>query len=142
MSAVNDTVMLTCANCAIEFPQPPVLRGGRVRRFCTPKCRVAGANARRQTTRAGRIRPTDTIPTYPHAGKAPGQPVASEAMHIPPSDSRALSDARSARISALMTLAHSRGGIDPWQIAELAKLKNISPWAPLRVILGHKDGMK
>jgi hypothetical protein len=47
-----------------------------------------------------------------------------------------------ARISALMTLAHSRGGIDPWQIAELAKLKGISPWAPLRVILGHKDGMK
>jgi hypothetical protein len=56
---------------------------------------------------------------------------------MPPSASRALSDARNARISELMALAHSRGGIDPWQVAELAKLRNISPWAPLRVIIGQ-----
>jgi hypothetical protein len=133
MSAVNATPMLTCANCAIEFPQPAARRGGRVQRFCTPKCRVAGANSRRSTTRTGRA----NGPTYPHAQGPSGRPKIPEAITIPTSASRALSDARNTRISELMALAHSRGGIDPWQVAELAKLKGISPWAPLRVIIGQ-----
>ena len=102
--------------------------------YCGKPCQIQAANARRATTRTGR---TNGI-TNPHSG-LPSSP---EATTIPPSDSKALTDARNARISALMTLAHSRGGIDPWQVAELARLRNISPWAPLRVILGHKDGMK
>ena len=39
----------------------------------------------------------------------------------PPSVDRSLSGAPSARIKELMALAHSRAGIDPWQVAELAK---------------------
>jgi hypothetical protein len=133
---------LNCAQCAAPFDAPTQRRGARARRFCTPKCQQTAANARRQTTREGRKGNLST------AGDGSGQPLPSTLTNTPPSGSRALSDARNvsaarlARISALMTLAHSRGGIDPWQVAELAKLRNISPWAPLRVILGHKDGMK
>jgi hypothetical protein len=42
------------------------------------------------------------------------------------------------RLAELMALAHSRGGIGPWEVAELAKLRGISPWAPLRVILAKE----
>jgi hypothetical protein len=38
-----------------------------------------------------------------------------------------------------MAKAQSRGGIDAWEIAELAKLRGISPWAPLRVILAKEE---
>jgi hypothetical protein len=36
-----------------------------------------------------------------------------------------------------MAKAHSRKGIDAWEIAELAKLRGISPWVPLRVIIAE-----
>jgi hypothetical protein len=81
-----------------------------VQRFCTPKCRVAGANSRRSTTRAGRI----NGPTYPHAGEPSGRPSSPEAITIPPIASRPLSDSPS-RLEILLEKAHSRGGIDPWQ---------------------------
>jgi hypothetical protein len=73
--------------------------------------------------------------TYPHAGKAPGQPLLSTPPNIPPTVDRSVSDSPSARIAELMALAHSRTGINAWEIAELAKLRGISPWAPLRVII-------
>jgi len=41
-----------------------------------------------------------------------------------------------------MALAHSRTGIDAWQVAELAKLRGISPWAPLRIILAKEGPRK
>jgi hypothetical protein len=37
-----------------------------------------------------------------------------------------------------MALAHSPRGIDAWGLAELAKLRNISPWAPARVIIARE----
>ena len=133
MSAVNATPMLTCAQCATPFPAPAQRRGGRVQIYCQRACQITAANIRRDLKRKGNLST---------AVKPSGRVDMAKVITIPPSNSRAASDAHNTRISALMTLAHSRGGIDPWQIAELAKLKGVSPWAPLRVILGHKDGMK
>ena len=125
--------MPACLNCNIEFPEAP-RRGPRPKTFCSRPCQIKAANERRSIKRRGDLSTT---------GKAPGRPVAPGVTIVPPSASRALSDSPSARISALMALAHSsRGGIDAWQVAELAKLKGVSPWAPLRVIIGQKDGMK
>jgi hypothetical protein len=135
MSAVNDTAMLTCAQCATEFA--PGQRRGKVQIYCGPTCRVAGGNARRSTTRAGRILGI----TNPHASEPSGRPIAPEATNTPPSPSTPLSDSRSVasdRIAELMALAHSRGGINAWQVAELAKLKGRSPWAPLSKIIARK----
>jgi hypothetical protein len=131
------TNTLTCAHCAIEFPQPAARRGGRVQRFCTPKCRVAGANARRSTTRTGRI----NGPTNPHAGEPSGQPSSPEVITIPPSVDRAAHGSPHTRISELMEKGHSRTGITAWEIAELAKLRGISAWAPLKVILAPAKGL-
>ena len=131
-----DANTLTCAHCAEPFPAPAQRRGARPQVYCGKPCQTKAANARRATTRAGRK------VTNPQGAAPSGLPSSPALPTMPPSVDRSVSDARSARISALMTLAHSRGGIDPWQIAELAKLKGICPWAPLRVILGHKDGMK
>jgi hypothetical protein len=53
----------------------------------------------------------------------------------------AASDAPSAaadRLTFLMDRAHSRTGINAWEVAELAKLRGISPWAPLRVIIAQR----
>jgi hypothetical protein len=124
---------LNCEHCSTAFPAPAQRRGARPQRFCNPKCQIKAANERRSIRRRGNLST---------AVKLSGLVDMAEAINTPPAPSTPLTDARNARISALMTLAHSRGGIDAWQIAELAKLRNISPWAPLRVILGHKDGMK
>jgi hypothetical protein len=35
-----------------------------------------------------------------------------------------------------MARANSRGGVNAWEIAEIAKLRGVSPWAPLHVIIG------
>jgi hypothetical protein len=124
--------MPACLNCTASFPAPTARRG-KVQIFCTPKCRVAGANARRASTRAGRINGI----TYPHAGEPSGRPLAPEATNTPESVDRSASDSPS-RLDVLMALAHSRGGIDPWQVAELAKLRGISAWAPLAKIIGKE----
>jgi hypothetical protein len=131
-----DANTLACAQCAAPFPQPATRRGARPQTYCSRPCQIKAANARRATTRTGRK------VTNPQGAAPSGLPSSPALLNMSPSVDRSVTDARNARISALMTLAHSRGGIDPWQIAELAKLRNISPWAPLRVILGHQDGMK
>jgi hypothetical protein len=134
--------MPACLTCSTEFPEAP-RRGPRPKTYCSPKCQIQAANIRRDLKRKGSAaqRPCDLSTT----GEAPGQPVAPEATTIPPSASRALSDSPSVtpaeRIAVLMTLAHSRGGIDPWQLAELAKLRGISPWSPARIIMA-KDTTK
>ena len=135
MSAVNT---LTCAQCASPFPAPAVRRG-KVQIFCTPQCRVAGANARRASTRAGRIiRPTDNGITNPHAGEPSGRPLPSTLTDIPPSVDRSLSDAHNPRpdsLEAPMEKAHSRAGINAFELATLAKLRGLSPWTPARLIM-------
>jgi hypothetical protein len=125
--------MPACLQCTAEFPAPPVRRG-KAQVYCSPPCQTKAANARRASTRAGRINGI----TYPHAGEPLQRLKTPEAMSIPPSVDRSASDRQDApsnRLSELMDKAHSRGGINAWEIAELAKLRGISPWAPLRVIL-------
>jgi hypothetical protein len=46
--------MPACLQCYAEFPKPTVRKGSRPRTYCSPKCQQKAANARRQTTRAGR----------------------------------------------------------------------------------------
>jgi hypothetical protein len=77
---------------------------------------------RRATTRTGRSK-TNPRPSSPTLTMKPS------------SVERSPSDAPAARISELMAKGHSREGINAWEIAELAKLRGISPWSPLRVIL-------
>jgi hypothetical protein len=66
------------------------------------------------------------------------QPLSPTPPALPSHVDRSPSDAPhtpSDRLSTLMAKGHSKGGINAWEIAELAKLRGISPWAPLRVIL-------
>jgi hypothetical protein len=42
-----------------------------------------------------------------------------------------------ARLAELMDKAHSRVGVTSFEIALIAKMRGISPWAPLRVILAR-----
>jgi hypothetical protein len=39
------------------------------------------------------------------------------------------------RLSELMDKAHSKTGIGAFELAELARLRNISPWSPARIIM-------
>jgi hypothetical protein len=39
------------------------------------------------------------------------------------------------RLAELMALAHSPKGIDPFFVAELARLRGLSPWTPFRLIV-------
>jgi hypothetical protein len=111
--------------------------GPRRKTYCSTPCQTKAANARRATTRAGRIiRPTDNGITNPHAGEPSGRPLPSTLTDIPPSVDMAATDAPSARLSELMAKAHSRVGVTAWEIAEIAKLRGISPWAPLAKIIG------
>jgi hypothetical protein len=136
MSSTATAATLTCAHCAIEFPQPTVRRG-KVQRYCSRPCQITAANMRRASTRAGRI---NSI-TYPHAGEPSGRPLPSTLTDIPPSVDRSATDAPDSRLAELMAKAHSRGGVTAWEIAEIAKLRGISAWAPLSVIIA-KDTTK
>jgi hypothetical protein len=126
---------LTCASCAVDFPAP-AQRRGKVQIYCSPKCRVAGGNARRSSTRQGRINGE----TNPHAGR----PVSPEATTIPPTAKPPVSGHAStaesvdgSRLEELMEKAHSRVGVNAFEIALIAKMRGISPWAPTRVILAR-----
>jgi hypothetical protein len=113
-----------CATCTHEFPE--ATRGGRAQAYCSPPCRVAAANSRRSTTRKGRL------------GAANPQPLSPTPPTMPPSVDTSPSDRfnpRSDSLSALMAKAHSRVGVTAWEIAIIAKLRGISAWAPLSVIL-------
>jgi hypothetical protein len=132
MSAVNT---LTCANCANPFPAPPFIRG-KPQRFCGRACQTRAANMRRSIKRRGSAaqRPCDLST----AGKTPGRPSSPEAITIPPSASTPLSDSpnpTSDRIAELLARAHSKTGIDPFSVAELARLRGLSPWTPFRLIV-------
>jgi hypothetical protein len=129
--------MPACQTCTKEFPA--ATRGGREQKFCSPPCRVADANSRRETTRKGRL-----VWAKPLRATNP-QPLSSTPPTMPPSVDTSLSARPTPcadRIAELMALANSRGGIDSWQVAELAKLRGISPWAPLRVIIAKKGPRK
>jgi hypothetical protein len=119
-----------CLQCKEEFTPGP--RRGKPQVYCGKPCQTRAANARRATTRTGRIQGI----TNPHSG-LPSSP---EATTIPPSDSRALSDSPSPadRLSELIAKAHSKVGVTAWEIATIAKLRGVSAWAPLSVILAKE----
>jgi hypothetical protein len=78
--------------------------------------------------------------TNPHP-LSPTPPALPSTVDRSPSDRptpRAKAVTANERISTLMALAHSRGGIGPWEVAELARLRGISPWAPLSVIIAKE----
>jgi hypothetical protein len=127
---------LTCAQCATEFPAPPVRRGARPQRFCTPKCQIKAANARRSIKRRGNLST---------AGKTPERPLPSTLPDAPAKAQTPLSDApthvdRSAieRLAFLMDKAHSRVGVTAWEIAEIARARGISAWAPVAKIIARE----
>jgi hypothetical protein len=95
--------------------------------YCGKPCQTKAANARRVRG-----------PNLSTRGEGSGRAVAPEAANIPPTPSTPLSGAPSARLEELMALAHSPRGLDAWGLAELAKLRGISPWAPARVIMAKE----
>jgi hypothetical protein len=127
--------MPACLQCTAEFPAPPARRG-KVQVYCSRPCQTKAANVRRASTRAGRINGI----TYPHAGEPLQRLKTPEAMSIPPSVDRSASDRPSAadRLSFLMDKAHSRVGVTAWEIAEIARARNISAWAPVSKILARE----
>jgi hypothetical protein len=125
-----DANTLTCAQCAAPFPAPSTRRG-KVQIYCAKDCQTKAANARRQTTRAGRK--GATIETNPR----PSSPTPPE---LPATVDRSVSDRQDTpnnRLKALLDKAHSRGGVNAFEIATIAKLRGISPWAPVAKILAR-----
>jgi hypothetical protein len=108
-----------CLQCGAAFEA-----SSRPKTYCSLPCQSKAANMRRATTRAGRREP------YPRAGGSPTRPIPSTLTDIPPSVDMAATD-----LASLMAKANSRVGITAWEIATIAKLRGISPWSPLRVIL-------
>jgi hypothetical protein len=85
-----------CPQCGSAIVKTP-----RARKFCTPKCQSKAANARRATTRTGRI-------TSPRS--APLQPVDRAAVtRIAPSVDMAASDHQDAPAKASTPLTHRNG---------------------------------
>ena len=116
--------MPACLNCNIEFPEAP-RRGPRPKTFCSRPCQIKQANERRSIKRRGNLST---------AGEPSGQPLSPEATNTPPSAKTPASDLPS-RLEFLMDKAHSRVGVTAFEVAEIAKLKGRSPWAPLAKIL-------
>ena len=138
--------MPACLNCHTEFAEAP-RRGPRPKTFCSRPCQIKSANERRSVKRRGSAaeRPCDLST----AGETPGRPPPSTLPDAPAKAQTPLSGHAStaevvdrssadARLQELMTLAHSPRGIDAWGLAELAKLRGISPWAPARVIMAKE----
>jgi hypothetical protein len=121
-----------CANCQTDFPEAPY-RGGKRRVYCARSCQIQAANTRRATTRTGRGVPTNPQPRKP--AKAPSLPTLTD---IPPSVDMAASDLPRDRLAFLMDKAQSRVGVTPWEVAEIAKLRGISPWAPVLIIIAKE----
>jgi hypothetical protein len=129
--------MPACLNCNIEFPEAP-RRGPRPKTYCSSKCQTKAANARRATTRKGRVEGV----TFPQPAEAPERPLRSTLTDTPESVDRSASDSPSPspaeRLAFLMDKAHSRVGVTAWELAEIAKLRKISAWAPVSVIIAKE----
>jgi hypothetical protein len=123
MSAVNT---LTCPSCSTAFVAPPARRGGKPRIYCGRVCQIKSANERR-------VRGKSNLST---ASEPSGQPIAPGVITIPPTAQTPLSDAPN-RLEFLMEKAHSRVGVNAFEIAEIARARGISAWAPLAKILAR-----
>jgi hypothetical protein len=132
-SIQKDHAMSACPQCNLAIEPSP---HKRPRTYCGPPCQITAANARRQTTRAGRT--SGAARPIHGAGEPPTRPLSPTLPTISPTVDRSSSDppaTTSYRLSELMEKAHSRGGVTAWEIAEIARARNISPWAPLSVII-------
>jgi hypothetical protein len=112
-----------CPQCGAS-----VTPGPRPKTYCSTPCQSKAADARRATTRAGRSGITN-----PQAEEPPTRPLSPTLIATPPSVDMAASD----RLSVLMDKAHSRVGVNAWEVAEIAKLRGISPWSPLAKIIAR-----
>jgi hypothetical protein len=132
-----------CLQCSTDFPAPAARRG-KVQVYCSRPCQTKAANARRASTRQGRVEGI----TYPR-GNGSGRPPASALPDAPDSSQTPASGHASvaesvdrARLEELMDKAHSRVGVTSFEIAMIAKLRGISAWAPLRVIIAREGPRK
>ena len=121
--------MSSCPQCgeAIE-PSPHK----RPRTYCGPPCQTRAANARRQPTREGRKagrRGLEAPYTPKSVLESPKSP---STISTPQRASNAVD-----RLAELMDKAHSRVGVTAWEIAEIARARKISPWAPLAKIIAR-----
>jgi hypothetical protein len=122
--------MPACPQCGSS-----VTPGPRKKTFCSSQCQSKAANSRRSTTRAGRKGVTN--PPVPAPNPRPSSPTP-PALH--PSVDMAASDRQdtpSDSLEALLEKAHSRTGVNAFEIALIAKMRGISAWAPLRVIIAR-----
>jgi hypothetical protein len=115
--------MPACLNCTKDFPEAP-RRGARPQTYCSRPCQITAANRRRSSTRSGRTSGA------PRAAKSVLE--SPSTIHTPPEAPKAVD-----RLDELMEKAHSRVGVTSFEIAIIAKLRGISPWAPVSKILGR-----
>ena len=115
------TPLSACPQCG-----EAITTASRPKTFCTPACQVQAANARRATTREGRA--------LGLANPRAGRPLSPSPTDIPASDKTPASDAPT-RLSEPMEKAHSKAGINAFELADLARLRGLSPWTPFRLIV-------
>jgi hypothetical protein len=125
---------LNCAQCAAPFPAPPFTRG-RGQRFCQKSCQVRAANIRRDAKRrdlstTGKATQPLSPATLPTAPAKAQTPLSDAPTHV---DRSAIE-----RLAFLMDKAHSRVGVTAWEIAEIARARGISAWAPMSVIIAKE----
>ena len=137
------TNTLTCPSCSTSFqPAPP--RGGKPQTWCSRPCQIKAANERRSIKRRS-SRPNLSKGAQPQPAALPQEALSTPTLlTMPPSVDRLVSEPQhtpAERIAELLAKGHSREGISAWDLATLAKLRGISPWAPVRVILA-KEGPK
>jgi hypothetical protein len=100
-----------------------------VQKFCQRACQIRAANIRRDAKRKANLS-TDVKPS--------GRVEMVGVTTIPPDHSTPLSDSPNPtadRIAELMAKAHSRTGINAFELADLARLRGLSPWTPARLIM-------
>jgi hypothetical protein len=116
--------MPACLSCKEEY-QPGPRRGARPQAYCTPKCQQTAANQRRASTRSGRG--AGALRTPKSILESPESP---STIHTPPEAPNPVD-----RLDELMDKAHSKTGIGAFEVAELARLRGLSPWTPFRLIV-------
>jgi hypothetical protein len=115
-----------CLHCNEQFTPGP--RRGKPQVYCGKVCQVQAANARRASTRSGRT--SGALRTPKSVLESPESP---STIPTPPEAPTPVD-----RLAELMAKAHSRVGVTAWEIATIAKLRGISAWAPVSVIIGKE----
>jgi hypothetical protein len=115
----------TCPHCKSTFAARV---GAKPQRYCSASCRRAVQNARAAEQR------TQALGSHRNALQA------SKVTKVAATPSKPASNVLgrdSSRLATLLDAAHSRRGLNAWEIAELARLRGIDPAAPLNQIFGR-----